>query len=173
MLCLQDSASSDNKRGLRHGRTISLVLCCAAARNVRACHHAGFPGSPRRRKPALAWPSPTRWSDPATWPNHEGAGGGRQGRRSARTRTSCWTWSPPPLDGLSIDGRLSFSDDADLELTTEWIMLHGELAIGGEGIPTRARATITLTDHVKGEDTSWAAWENRGIHALGRHPEPA
>jgi len=31
------------------------------------------------------------------------------------------------LGGLSIDGKLTFSNNAYLKLTTEWIMLHGEL----------------------------------------------
>jgi hypothetical protein len=35
--------------------------------------------------------------------------------------------SPPALGGLSIDGKLTFSNNAYLKLTTEWIMLHGEL----------------------------------------------
>ena len=38
--------------------------------------------------------------------------------------------SPPALGGLSIDGKLTFSNNAYLKLPTEWIMLHGELAIG-------------------------------------------
>ena len=36
--------------------------------------------------------------------------------------------SPPALGGLTIDGKLSFANTADLELTTEWVMVHGELA---------------------------------------------
>ena len=36
--------------------------------------------------------------------------------------------SPPALGGLSIDGKLTFSNNAYLKLPTEWIMLHGELA---------------------------------------------
>ena len=35
--------------------------------------------------------------------------------------------SPPALGGLSIDGKLTFSNNAYLKLTTEWIMLRGEL----------------------------------------------
>ena len=31
--------------------------------------------------------------------------------------------SPPALGGLSIDGKLTFSNNAYLKLTTEWIML--------------------------------------------------
>ncbi len=80
--------------------------------------------------------------------------------------------SPPALGGLSIDGKLSFADNADLELTTEWIMLHGELAIGTEASPHTRKATITLTDNVKDEDVMAGHGRPRD-HDLGRHPEPA
>src|SRR5262249_487574 len=54
--------------------------------------------------------------------------------------------SPQPLHGLTINGKLSFADNKDLELTTEWIMVHGELEIGTEAKPHTRKATITLTD---------------------------
>ena len=60
--------------------------------------------------------------------------------------------SPPALGGLTINGKLSFANNTDLELTTEWIMLHGELAIGTEAKPYTRKATITLTNNVKDED---------------------
>ena len=62
--------------------------------------------------------------------------------------------SPPPLHSLTINGKLSFADNKDLELTTEWIMVHGELEIGTEAKPHTRKATITLTDNVKDEDMS-------------------
>src|SRR5690606_20878372 len=74
--------------------------------------------------------------------------------------------SPPALGGLSIDGKLTFSNDADLELTTEWIMLHGELAIGSEANPQTRKATITLTHDVPGEDVM-AGMGDRGIMISG------
>ena len=74
--------------------------------------------------------------------------------------------SPPALGGLSIDGKLTFANNADLELTTEWIMLHGELAIGSEASPHTRKATITLTDNVKGEDVM-AGMGDRGIMISG------
>jgi cell migration-inducing and hyaluronan-binding protein len=74
--------------------------------------------------------------------------------------------SPPALGGLSIDGKLTFSNDADLELTTEWIMLHGELQIGTEARPHTRKATITFTDSVKGEDVM-AGMGDRGIMISG------
>ena len=108
---------------------------------------------------------PTRWSDPATWPNHKVPVAGDKPTIS-KDKDVVLDVSPPPLDGLSIDGKLSFSDDADLELTTEWIMLHGELAIGSEGHPHTRKATITLTDHVKGEDVM-GGMGDRGIMLSG------
>ena len=47
--------------------------------------------------------------------------------------------SPPALGGLPIDGKLTFSNNAYLKLTTEWIMLHGELAIGSVAAPLAPR----------------------------------
>jgi cell migration-inducing and hyaluronan-binding protein len=38
--------------------------------------------------------------------------------------------STPALRSLTINGTLSFANNADLVLTTEWITLHGELEIG-------------------------------------------
>src|SRR5690606_1766654 len=70
------------------------------------------------------------------------------------------------LNGLSIDGKLTFADNADLELTTEWIMLHGELQIGTEARPHTRNATITFTDNVKGEDIM-AGMGDRGIMISG------
>ena len=47
--------------------------------------------------------------------------------------------TPPALGGLTIEGKLSFANNADLELTTEWVMLHGELEIGTEAQPPHAQ----------------------------------
>jgi hypothetical protein len=107
----------------------------------------------------------TRWSDPATWPNHKVPAAGDK-VTIGRDKDVVLDVSPPPLDGLSIDGKLSFSDDADLELTTEWIMLHGELAIGTEAKPYTHKATITLTDNIKDEDVM-GGMGDRGIMLSG------
>src|SRR5690606_36357224 len=63
-------------------------------------------------------------------------------------------------------GKLTFADNADLTLTTEWIMLHGELQIGTEARPHTRKATITFTDNVKGEDIM-AGMGDRGIMISG------
>src|SRR5690242_15037152 len=94
---------------------------------------------------------PTNWSNPDTWPNRKVPVAGDKVIIS-RDKDVILDVSPPPLGGLSIDGKLTFSNNADLELTTEWIMLHGELAIGSEASPHTRNATITLTDNVPNED---------------------
>jgi cell migration-inducing and hyaluronan-binding protein len=108
---------------------------------------------------------PTNWSDPASWPNGKVPSAGDK-VTIGRDRDVILDVSPPALGGLSIDGKLSFSNDADLELTTEWIMLHGELAIGSEGKPHTRNATITLTNQVPNEDVM-AGMGDRGIMISG------
>jgi cell migration-inducing and hyaluronan-binding protein len=116
---------------------------------------------------AQAQPSATatNWSDPNTWPNRKVPVAGDKAIIS-RDKNVILDVSPPALGGLSIDGKLTFANDADLELTTEWIMLHGELAIGSEASPYTRNATITLTDNVRGEDVM-AGMGDRGIMISG------
>jgi len=108
---------------------------------------------------------PTKWSDPDSWPNHKVPVAGDK-PTIGRDKDVILDVSPPALLGLSIDGKLTFSNDADLELTTEWIMLHGELAIGSEASPHTHKATITLTNTVKNEDVM-AGMGDRGIMISG------
>jgi cell migration-inducing and hyaluronan-binding protein len=79
--------------------------------------------------------------------------------------------SPPALGGLTIEGKLSFANNADLELITEWVMLHGELEIGTEARPHTRKATVTLTNNVKDEDIGGMGGANnridRGILLMG------
>ena len=92
----------------------------------------------------------TRWSDPATWPNRKVPAAGDK-VEIATGKDVILDVSPPALSGLTINGKLRFAD-ADLELTTEWVMIHGELAIGTEARPFTRKATITLTNNVKDEE---------------------
>ncbi len=110
-----------------------------------------------------------RWSDPATWPDR------KVPAKDAvvtieRDMNVILDVSPQPLHGLTINGKLSFADDKDLELTTEWIMVHGELEIGTEAKPHTRKATITLTDNVKNEDFGGLGGNDRsdrGIMLMG------
>ncbi|RYZ58025.1 MAG: transmembrane domain-containing protein, partial [Proteobacteria bacterium] len=106
----------------------------------------------------------TRWSDRATWPGRKVPKAGDSVTIPAG-KTVLLDVSPPALNGLTIMGKLAFADDKDLELTTEWVMLHGELEIGTEARPHTRKATITLTDTVKGE--AMMGMGDRGIMISG------
>ena len=112
----------------------------------------------------------TKWSDPATWPNRKVPVAGDKVTIDAGKEVVLDV-NTPPLNGLTINGKLSFANNKDVELTTEWIMLHGELEIGTEKAPHTRKATITLTDNVKGEDISGVGGTtdrvDRGIMLMG------
>ena len=114
--------------------------------------------------------SAKRWSDAATWPDKKVPGKDAAVTIGADMNVVLDV-SPMPLRSLTIEGKLSFADKKDLELTTEWIMLHGELEIGTEAKPHTRKATITLTDNVKDEDMSGIGGTNdrsdRGIMLMG------
>src|SRR5688572_17108840 len=135
----------------------AFLLC-----SVFAVVQAQDAGSPAAR--------PTNWSDPATWPNRKVPVAGDT-VTIAKDKHVVLDVSPAALSGLTIDGRLSFANNADLELTTEWIMLHGELEIGTEASPHTRTATITFTNNVKDEDISGTGGANdrvdRGLMLMG------
>src|SRR5262252_8199238 len=105
-----------------------------------------------------------RWSDSATWADKKVPAEGAIVTID-KGMDVVLDVSPPPLHGLTINGKLSFADNKDLELTTEWIMLHGELEIGSEAKPHTRNATITLTDNVPNEDIETMG--DRGIMIMG------
>ena len=106
----------------------------------------------------------SRWSDPASWPDGKVP---REGDAVTigRDKDIVLDVAPPTLRSLTIDGKLSFSDQRDLELKTDWVYLQGgELDIGSEAHPYLHNATITLTDNVPGEDINTMG--DRGIMLL-------
>ena len=104
-------------------------------------------------------PAASRWSDPATWPDKK-VPAKDDVVTIEKDMNVILDVSPPPLHGIKLDGTLSFADNKDLELTTEWIMVHGALEIGTEAKPHTRKATITLTDNVKDEDISGSGWND-------------
>jgi hypothetical protein len=106
----------------------------------------------------------TKWSDPASWPNKKVPAAGDKVEIPSG-KSVILDVSPPALGGVTINGKLTFADNADVELTTEWIMLHGELAAGTEARPHARKATITLTDNVKSEEMMGMG--DRGIMLSG------
>jgi hypothetical protein len=106
----------------------------------------------------------TKWSDRATWPNRKVPVAGEK-VEIASGKEVILDVSPPALGGITINGKLSFADKSDLELTTEWVMVHGELEIGTEARPYMHKATITLANNVK--DEQMMGMGDRGIMLSG------
>jgi cell migration-inducing and hyaluronan-binding protein len=101
------------------------------------------------------------WSDPKSWPDGKVPRAGDP-VTIARDKNVVLDVSPPALRSLTIDGKLSFSNDKDIELKTDWIYLPGgELDIGSEAHPHTRNATITLTDTVPNENINTMG--DRGI----------
>src|SRR3989304_8627100 len=65
----------------------------------------------------------SRWSDPASWPDGKVPGEG-DAVTIGRDMDVVLDVDPPALRSLTIDGKLSFSDDLDIALETEWIYLR-------------------------------------------------
>jgi hypothetical protein len=104
------------------------------------------------------------WSDPSTW---SGGAVPEQGEvvTIGEGMDIVLDVSPPALHGMNLNGTLSFADDKDLELTTEWILLRGELHAGSEREPHTRQATITLTNNVPEENINGMG--DRGIMIVG------
>jgi cell migration-inducing and hyaluronan-binding protein len=109
-------------------------------------------------------PSASNWSNPATWPDKKVPGKDAE-VTIGKDMNVILDVSPPPLHGLNLNGKLSFADNKDLELTTEWIMLHGTLEIGSEAKVHTRNATITLTNNVPDENIMEMG--DRGIMLMG------
>jgi hypothetical protein len=125
--------------------------------------HAGMTMPAAAKAPASA-ARRSLWSDPKSWPDGKVPGAG-DAVTIARDRDVVLDVTPPALRSLTIEGKLSFSNDKDLALTTEWIYLPGgELDIGSEAHPHTRNATITLTDTVKDENINTMG--DRGIMLL-------
>src|SRR3954469_8983833 len=122
------------------------------------------------QSPAAPAAKATNWSDPATWPNRKLPVAGDK-VIIEKDKQVVLDVTPPALNGVTIDGKLSFANNKDVELTTEWIMLHGELEIGTENAPHTRKATITFTNNVKDEDISGVGGNtdkvDRGIMLMG------
>src|ERR1700689_835095 len=124
----------------------------------------------KAQQSASSTASSKRWSDASTWPDKK-VPGKDAAVTIGRDMNVLLDVSPMPLRSLTIEGKLRFADKKDLELTTEWIMVHGELEIGTEAKPHTRKATITLTDNVKDEDISGVGGTtdrvDRGIMLMG------
>lgn len=90
-----------------------------------------------------------RWSSPRTW-------GGRLPRRGDEVRIPFGAkvrldTSTPELAGLQIDGSLTFADK-NLELRSDWIVVHGTMRAGSAKDPYVHKGVITLTGSDRSEN---------------------
>src|SRR6187399_790394 len=105
-----------------------------------------------------------KWSDASAWPSGKVPAAGEEVTIPRGTEVMLDV-SPPELRSLTVQGKLTFADERDLALTTEWIYVPGgELQIGTEARPFQHNATITLTDTVPGENINTMG--DRGIMML-------
>jgi hypothetical protein len=144
---------------------LSLVLPAALMLGLGAGAHAQESHAGMKMPAATSAPSSAAkrslWSDPASWPDGKVPRAG-DAVTIGRDKDVVLDVTPPALRSLTIEGKLSFSDQRDLELKTEWIYLPGgELDIGSEAKPHTRKATITLTDNVKDENINTMG--DRGI----------
>ena len=139
-----------------HNRSVLPVLIASACFTVSGA---------LAQQPAagLSAVSAGSWSDPATWGGAVPADGDIV--TIGADLDVVLDVSTPALHGLNLDGRLSFSNDNDVELTTEWVLLRGELRAGRAGVPHTAKATITLTNTVPDENINGMG--DRGILIAG------
>ena len=140
-------------------RWLGLLLIVLLA----ACNTGSNGQSPSRSGP---------WSDPKTWPSGQLPRAGEVVVIPADLAVVL-DMNPPPLKGLIIHGVLRF-DNRDLELSADWIMVHGRLEVGTPQRPFRNRAVITLTGNNPQEDQMGMGTKVLGVMGgtLELHGEP-
>jgi cell migration-inducing and hyaluronan-binding protein len=153
---------AQQSRLLRVSLFLSAALLLGAGSSVAAQEsHAHADAAAEATESAPVARERSLWSDAASWPNGKVPAAG-EAVTIPRDREVVLDVTPPALRSLTVDGKLSFSNDRDIELETEWIYLRGgELQIGSEGQPHTRKATITLTNNVPGEDINTMG--DRGI----------
>jgi cell migration-inducing and hyaluronan-binding protein len=105
-----------------------------------------------------------KWSDASAWPSGKVPAAGEE-VTIPRGTEMVLDISPPALRSITVQGKLTFADERDLDLVTDWIYVSGgEVQIGTEASPFQHNATITLTDTVPGEDINTMG--DRGIMML-------
>ncbi|WP_309572091.1 G8 domain-containing protein [Deinococcus sp.] len=137
--------------------TVALTLCTLLLSCGGTSAETGAPSgtSPATNPPATTPPTAnlptTKWSDPAIWGGTVPAAGANVTLPAGKR--VMLDVSPPALAGLTIPAgsALEFAE-ADLTLSSEWIMVHGELRIGSETAPFTHNADIILTNTTPGEN---------------------
>ena len=131
--------------------TALIVLASCNSGNVTPITPPAGPPPP----PTPPGPTPGqqtfKWSDPNAWGGTLPAAGATV--TIPANKYIVLDVNTPALKGLQVDGALVF-DDKDLELTSNWVMVHGSgrLEVGRTDKPFTKRATITLTGTDTGEN---------------------
>ncbi|MEM7113720.1 MAG: G8 domain-containing protein [Chloroflexota bacterium] len=102
------------------------------------------------------------WSDPLTWGGTVPSAGDAVDIPAGIAVTL--DADTADLAGLTIRGVLTFAEQ-DLALTSDWIVVHGELHIGSEATPFTHQAIITLTGDPATQDIMGMG--TRGIMVMG------
>jgi cell migration-inducing and hyaluronan-binding protein len=156
----ETNAMSMRSRLLRFSALLPAALVVGLAAEAVAQDHAHMKMPASAEGPSSA-AKPSLWSNPKSWPDGKVPRAG-DAVTIGKDKNIVLDVSPGALRSLTIEGKLSFSNDKDLELKTEWIYLPGgELDIGSEAQPHTRMATITLTDNVKDENINTMG--DRGI----------
>jgi len=108
----------------------------------------------------------SNWSNPDTWGGSKPISG--EEVVIPEGSTIILDEHSPELGGLTINGVLIFADQ-DINLTSDWILVHGTLQIGTEETPYSNNALIILT----GDDTeeNIMGMGTRGIMVMGGNLE--
>lgn len=122
-------------------RSAPFLCAVAGALALSACDTVEAPMTPDD-DPVPA-DSIERWSDPSAWPSGSVPAVGQTVVVPEGT-TMELDVSPPALGGLRVEGTLRFAR-RDLDLTADWILVSGLMAIGSDEEPFTDRARITLT----------------------------
>jgi hypothetical protein len=103
------------------------------------------------------------WSNPKTWASGQ-VPTQNEAVVIAQDKTILLDVTPVTLKNLTVLGTLVFAEQ-NIELSTDWIMMHGTLKIGSEAEPFTHKATITLTASDVNE--SVMGMGTRGILMMG------
>ncbi|WP_082384536.1 G8 domain-containing protein [Erythrobacter sp. SG61-1L] len=138
--------------------SVSALLGAGSTAAAQDHAHADIPAEAPASMRSLSW------SDPSAWPDGKVPGEGDV-VTITRDMDVLLDVSPPALRSITVQGKLTFADERDLDLVTDWIFVSGgEVQIGTEDRPFQHNAKITLTDAVPGEDVNTMG--DRGIILL-------
>jgi cell migration-inducing and hyaluronan-binding protein len=145
-------------------RLVSASLLLATGAGAAAQDNADHANMAMDASAGAAITRTVKWSDASAWPWGRLPAAGEEVTIPRGTEVMLDV-SPPELRSLTVQGKLTFADERDLSLTTDWIYLPGgQLEIGTEDDPFEHKAIITLTDKVPGEDINTMG--DRGIMML-------